>query len=388
MTFDWSRAFNDASVFERERAMLENTWTFLGLTRDLAVENAWLRASIGGRSVFVQRFGDELRGFENACAHRGHPIRNGDRGKGDIVCPFHAWRYNRDGLALGVPMCKEYFETTPRELDARLESIEIATCGDFIFGRFAPPGGGETLELFLGILFPILRAMSAKSDRARTSTHAIEANWKHCYHITLDDYHTVAVHPETFGKSGYLPRDRVAYYRVGEHSAYFYSDDPAARDPDELAAMASACALGTERETSFRIFNVFPNLVVAHSEIDWRFWYVCVTRYSPSAVDRTRADAWIYPSPFPARRTGVRRRLAGLTEIFRPFVVEKLTRWIMRQDRIVCENLQKAPPPSGREPRLGAHEQRIQWFNEVYRARMERAGGKATGISTPPCGTP
>lgn len=194
-------------------------------------------------------------------------------------------------------MCKEYFGVAPRELDARLAPVEIAACGAFIFGRFTPTGGGETLEQFLGALFPILKAMSATSHRARTFTKVVKANWKLCYHITLDDYHQVAVHPKTLGRHGYLPRDNIFYHREGEHSAFF-----ANRDPNELAAMAASCENGTTKSTDFRIFHVFPNLLVSHHLCDRQFWYICISIYSPTAIDRTAIRSWLFPSPFPVDR--------------------------------------------------------------------------------------
>ena len=96
----------------------------------------WFRATLGRRGVFVQRFGEELRGFENVCVHRFFPLRVENKGNGPIRCGFHHWQYNKDGLAVGIPKCKELFGITPRELGARLRTIDVAVCGSLIFGRF------------------------------------------------------------------------------------------------------------------------------------------------------------------------------------------------------------------------------------------------------------
>ena len=70
MPADWTRAIVDPTAFAEEQGRLAHVWTFLGMTTDLANDGDWFRASIATRSVFVQRFGSELRGFENLCAHR------------------------------------------------------------------------------------------------------------------------------------------------------------------------------------------------------------------------------------------------------------------------------------------------------------------------------
>ena len=46
-----------------------------------------------------------LRGFSNACRHRGHellPCGGTTTGRA-IVCPYHAWVYGFDGELRGVP---------------------------------------------------------------------------------------------------------------------------------------------------------------------------------------------------------------------------------------------------------------------------------------------
>src|SRR5262249_36970816 len=116
----WARGSADPAFFEQEQTQLGKLWTLLGLTTDIPRDGDWFRASLGGRSVFVQRFGDTLRGFENVCMHRFYPLRIADKGNGPIRCGFHHWQYNKDGLAVGIPKCQEMFGVTPRELNARL----------------------------------------------------------------------------------------------------------------------------------------------------------------------------------------------------------------------------------------------------------------------------
>src|SRR5271170_653230 len=147
---NWPDTLVDEAAFRREQAQLARVWTFLGHAEDVANDGDWFRSTLATRSVFVQRFGSELRGFENRCAHRFYPVRTADKGNGPIVCGFHHWRYNKDGLALGIPLCDEIYGVIPEELNARLNPIEIATCGALVFGRFPEPGVTETLNEFLG----------------------------------------------------------------------------------------------------------------------------------------------------------------------------------------------------------------------------------------------
>jgi hypothetical protein len=52
----WARALTDPASFEREQTQLGQVWTLLGLTTDMADDGDWFRATLGGRSVFVQRY--------------------------------------------------------------------------------------------------------------------------------------------------------------------------------------------------------------------------------------------------------------------------------------------------------------------------------------------
>lgn len=358
----WARGLTDSKAFEHEQTQLGKIWTLLGVTTDVARDGDWFRTKLGGRSVFVQRFGDSLVAFENVCRHRFYPLRTEEKGNGPIRCGFHHWQYNKEGLAIGVPKCQELFGVTPRELNARLQPVEIATCGVLVFGRFPSPEHTETLEESFGDAFPIMQAMWDLKNAPYYIETPIAANWKLCYHITLDDYHIVAVHPDTFGKDGYLPLDAVRYHRVGRyHSAYFYGGND-----DEVAKMADECRRGAYRPANYRILQLFPNLLALHFEAE-RTWYVLIQQYVPVAPDRALSRSWYFRAPFPAMDKnwfdGVYRRVIAP---FAPYVVPFYIRKIFHEDNSICEGIQSVASQIKEFPIFGRHEERVAWFEEVY----------------------
>jgi phenylpropionate dioxygenase-like ring-hydroxylating dioxygenase large terminal subunit len=369
---NWARSMTDPQAFRHEQERLAQVWTFLGLTSDLAKDGDWFRASLATRSVFVQRFGDDIRGFENRCAHRGYPLRNADKGSGPILCGFHHWRYDQAGRALGIPLCEELYGVIPREIDARLTPIEVATCGTLVFGRFAAPGATESLEDFLGLGFPILAAMSQMPTVPTYVSNSVKANWKLCLHITFDDYHGVAVHPDTFGKLGYLRRYNITYARFGDARA-LHSASISHPDPQALEKMAAECRDGTFRSAYYRIFQIMPNFILSHFRSDRQFWYCVVEQYVPIAHDRSVLRAWLYPAPFPADRTPLDERTRPLTDPIRRLMVAHYFRKIAREDHAVCERLQEIAHQIDAPPIIGALEERIVWFEESYRRLMEGA---------------
>lgn len=363
MPADWTRAIVDPAVFAEEQRRLAHVWTFLGMTTDLTKDGDWIRASIATRSVFVQRFGADLRGFENVCAHRFYPLRNADHGNGPVICGFHHWQYDREGRAVGIPLCRDLYGALPQEVGARLTPIELSTCGQMIFGRFGTPGVSESLEDFLGAGFPILAAGS-QARRPQYLATSLEANWRLGVHISLDDYHSPAVHPRTFGKQGYLRREDISYHRFGLHSAFINS-----KSADAFERLAEACRKGTYRPKRYSIVQVVPNFLMAFFRTDFDLFHCIVTLYEPVRHDRTVLRSWFYPAPFPPRHSWGRT----VTDLVRAPLVRHSIKTVLREDNLVCERIQRGASRIGRPPRLGRLEERIGWFEESYRELM-RAG--------------
>jgi phenylpropionate dioxygenase-like ring-hydroxylating dioxygenase large terminal subunit len=361
MFSNWPHTLIDPVAFCREQTQLSHVWTFLGMSTDVARDGDWFRATLGTRSVFVQRFGTKVAGFENRCAHRSFPLRNADKGNGPIVCGFHHWRYDQDGRAIGIPNCSELFGVTPRQLDARLSPVEIATCGSLVFGRVAATGDTETLEEYLAESFPILAAMSNSPVEPQHFVRTVKANWRLCYHASVEDYHIVAVHPNTFGKVGYLKRENIGYFRFGRHNAFFTNPDPNA-----LTRMAAECRTGTWQSGNYRVFHIFPNLVVAHFRADGQYWYILVLQYAPVAMNRSTMRAWIYPAPFAADHGWLARWTRPFTHPVRAIAVRYSVNRLLKEDNDVCEKHQSIAQQIQGAPLLGALEERIAWFEEAY----------------------
>lgn len=361
---DDTAARHDPAAFAEEQARLGRVWTFLGFAVDVRDKDQWFRAALGGRSVIVQRFEKGLSGFENRCAHRGFPLRAADKGKGALVCAFHHWRYNAEGLALGIPECPAMFGVTPRELDARLGRIELAECGGLIFGRF-PGGDGLSLEEWLGPAFPIVAHLSSGiSKPAGRYERVVQSNWRYMMDISLDDYHIVAVHPTTFGKEGYLKDEAIRYARFGAHSAYLPG-----KTAETLEELAARCADGSYRPRHYRILQLFPTLIVsvarAANVAGDSYCFLVLQHFIPEAHDRTRTISRFFP---------LKHKSAGpVKDAMRAFLWHNISigfqffaRRVHKEDNEVCETLQanarRDDPPS----RIARQEERIAWFSDSY----------------------
>ncbi|HUK58867.1 MAG TPA: SRPBCC family protein [Stellaceae bacterium] len=364
----WRRGLVDGDVFRSEQARLRSIWTLIGLTTELRRDGDWIARDLWGHSVFVQRFGDTIKGFENRCAHRFHPVRNADNGNGPVRCGFHGWRYDQDGVAVAIPMCGELFGCTPGELNARLSPVEISVCGTLIFGRIDACGARESLPEYLGAMAPILETLSAEAGPAQRFDRPVAANWKLTYQITLDDYHIVAVHPSTFGAGGHRTRDSLSYFRAGPHIAMMGAKT---RNPT-LAAMSEACRAGHYEPDGYRIFHIFPNLVVLHTR-NMRRWFVLVAQHRALAVDRTLVRTWVFPASFGLPRSAAERITDMVLDLPLTLIMRTGASMIAAEDNAVCARLQSVAHQTSGVPILGAEEERVAWFDEAY-ARIMAEG--------------
>jgi len=357
----WLAALFSDRAFADEQHRLRQYWTFVGFVSELARHNDWIRRDLWGRSIFIQNFQGELRGFVNSCAHRQFPIRDAESGNGPVRCPFHHWVYDKSGKAVGIPMSKDLFGGSPKTIGAGLETLDVETCGDLIFARERSNGSAPDLREYLGPAAPILDLFTTSTGRPSMSTSEIAANWRLSVHMTLDDYHLVAVHPSTFGKDGYLKGDLPRYYRFGPHSAYFTEGGP-----DELESMSKACADGTYVPEGYRIFSFFPNLSVIQITTMYH-WYIVVLLHQPLAKDRSIIHSAFFEAPFVKHRSGFGKLTSRALRPFRNFFFNFYFQRILREDNAICEQHQRVLGQTSALPLLGAHEERIAWFENTYR---------------------
>ena len=122
-----SKCANRTELFAR-------AWIFVGFSDDLARHNDFLTAEVGGISVVIQNFKGEIRALHNVCSHRLARLQTDARGNRALVCRFHGWSYDSDGVPTGIPENERFFqldETACRELALRRFAVEA--CGRFVF---------------------------------------------------------------------------------------------------------------------------------------------------------------------------------------------------------------------------------------------------------------
>ena len=323
-------------------ALAASSWQFFCLTDDLASSNDWVRRRVFGVDAFVQNFKGELRGYHNVCQHRGFPIRTAPSGNGIVLCGFHAWSYNKDGVPVGVARNDELFGLT-REQKAglALPPVRVEVVGRLVFVALAdsvPP-----IEDYLGRYAALFRTVSAHMRTPRhRHTGTTRANWKLCYEITLDDYHVAFVHP---GSGWDIPVWGCVYERVGHHSHLLRR-----RTADwTFPTFWEDIDRGEYEFRGHKIHQTFPNLLMAAGQR-----MVLLTLFSPVGPGETEVEDIILD-------------LQG-DEVDDPWWDEltKGHRQVSSEDKMAVETQQQTMAQFVRAPLFGKLETRVGWFQETY----------------------
>ncbi len=261
------RAFHSPALFELEqRAIFARSWVHVADLIDLPGPGDYVAASIGRTPVLLIRDRDsgELRGFLNACRHRGAQLVEGsghcDR---QLRCPYHAWSYGTDGRLIGVPYRDEF----QCDLSERgLVPVRVGTAGPMIFACLDP--AAPDLGTWLGQLPDALAAAGAGSwSLAWELTFEVDANWKLFVENANDGYHIEFVH-DVLTDLVVLGSGETT---LEPHGAYSMADVNPAYVPPEL---------GPAR---IRFGSIFPNLVPVLTPGDLTY-----IRVDPLALDRLR----------------------------------------------------------------------------------------------------
>ncbi len=191
---DEALEFDMLSIFRKE-------WLYLCPTDKLANKRDVVTGCAGDIPIVVTRAEDgELRGFVNACRHRGYQLVDRDRSKcHSLVCPYHVWSYRLNGALIQAPGSAD--ESGFSKDDMGLLPIGVEVWGQGVFVNAdagAPsmtqsyPGINETAERIGMVLEP------GQYRFHRETRHGAHANWKLWQDNFVECYHCANIHGTSF----------------------------------------------------------------------------------------------------------------------------------------------------------------------------------------------
>lgn len=207
----------DYAECEREQIWMK-VWQVVGRVDELPQVGDWKEYRIYDQSFIVARGSDDkIRGFVNACTHRGNALCNAKKGHAEarFTCPYHRWSFALDGRLVGVGRPDLVGPIDKSELGLR--QVAVDTFAGFIF--LNPDPDATPLAEFLGsevtsYLAPYrLDEMTPVMD----VREALECNWKVVMDAFQEGYHIDGIHPELL-KVIVLDIDKTRYNFISDHN--------------------------------------------------------------------------------------------------------------------------------------------------------------------------
>jgi choline monooxygenase len=132
-----------------------------------------------------------LRGFHNACRHRGAAlVKDGAGSCRALACPYHGWTYDLAGGLLSAPGFGALDSA-----EYGLLPLRTATWQGLVF--VCPDPAAPDLTAWLGALPSLCAAYLLAPDMEFFGSYVVEgaANWKTYCDNTVEGYHLPLVHP-------------------------------------------------------------------------------------------------------------------------------------------------------------------------------------------------
>lgn len=180
-----------------QRQIFAKGWLCPGLAADIPKPGDYLTYSIAEQPVFVMRCTDgEIRTFSNVCRHRMMQLLEGRGSCKQVVCPYHAWTYNREGQLIGAPDMKRSKGFDKK--DIKLPEIRTEIWHGWIY--ITLNDDALLLEQSLSELDKLVsRYKMAGYIPVAQQNHVWDTNWKLLTENFMEGYHLPVAHRNTVG---------------------------------------------------------------------------------------------------------------------------------------------------------------------------------------------
>ncbi|MDR5777508.1 MULTISPECIES: aromatic ring-hydroxylating dioxygenase subunit alpha [unclassified Caballeronia] len=196
--------FSREDVFEKDlEVFFHKHWILAGVTADVPEPGDVSTIDIGRASIIIVRDDDkDIRTYRNVCRHRGARLKEpGKSSVGMLVCPYHQWTYDLDGMLRHAAHMGKDFDLTCRSLIP----VHTKVIGTHIFVCLAEdaPEDIATLDQAMTARFAPFDLQNTKIAFEQEIVE--KGNWKLVIENNRECYHCQATHPEL--TASFLPED-------------------------------------------------------------------------------------------------------------------------------------------------------------------------------------
>lgn len=196
--------YTDPAIYEAEKeAIFYRTWQYVAHKGFFREPGDYATVKICDQNIFVMMGGDgQLRAFYNVCRHRAHELLSEPHGnvRSVIVCPYHAWTFEREGPLRGA----RFSEERPgfNRSDFGLRQIRLEIFLNCVFVNLDDEA--ESLQSMAGEVEADVRARLPFFDRLEPVSQQTnmlgdtvqKAGWKVVVDNYVECYHCQHAHPD------------------------------------------------------------------------------------------------------------------------------------------------------------------------------------------------
>jgi len=188
--------YSSRERFAQELAVLRRVPMAFCPSAALPEAGSWIARTTVGTPLLVVRGADGIvRGFRNACRHRGMRLADGEGCSKAFACPYHAWTYGLDGSLRHIPG-EEGFPGLDKATHGLVPVHQVVEKGGLVFVTQDEPLSDGALPDVPELLPPdyVLFNKLEFDDKA---------NWKLIGETSMEGYHIKALHNQSFYPYGY-----------------------------------------------------------------------------------------------------------------------------------------------------------------------------------------
>ena len=195
-------SYFDPQLFAAEQAAIQRHPAIVAHSMQVREPGDFITDLSTGRNLIIARGGDgRVRGFLNACRHRGAQVVAAPRGNGakNFVCPYHSWTYDLEGNLAHVPDQEQSFPQLDKSGRGLVE-VPVAERHGLVW---AMPSASDApyseVEDFLGPELDDEFDSYGFEDYVfyKQETWTAQVNWKCAVESFLENYHFAYLHRDS-----------------------------------------------------------------------------------------------------------------------------------------------------------------------------------------------
>lgn len=348
--------FEKNALEEENRKLFSSTWNFVCFTQDLINEDDFVTIAIGEVPVVVQNIRGQIKAFKNVCSHRHSIIQVENKGNRPLMCPYHGWAYDKNGIPKGIPK-KPLFNFSTKELEClKLKNYHVEICGTLVFVNVG--GDVPSLKNYLGEIYPRVEKISSSfGELLDVNKIIIKANWKILVENTLESYHVNLIHEETFKRLG---AEGMKFSFSNVHSIW-EAPLKLKENDDKVQRVHKPYQNRPYKIDGYEHLLLFPNVLISSTY---------GISFNLSSIIPLDSESSLFTSyVFITKAFSEKTEKSSIQSMYEKSLKE-FNRRVFDEDKQICEKVQIGVRYSSYDGELSEEEQRVCEFQKAYIAYL------------------